>query len=365
MDFGRVVAALARAKAERYRAAQVARAVCRGPAASYAEVGVLPEAWRGRLEREAPLLCLSAAALTNSADGTRKAALRLADGGIVESVLMRPSPRRWTACLSCQTGCAVGCGFCATGLLGAGRSLTPEEITDQVLFWRLHMRREGIAGEVSNVVYMGMGEPFLAYDSVAESLRVLTDQRLFGMGARRISVSTAGFPDAMRRFADEFPQVNIALSLHAANDELRARLVPINKAYPLAALAAALREIFARHRRKVFLEYVLLGGVNDSPRQAREVIEFVRSIDPGLLHVNLIVFNATATAFSPPAEAAARAFHAALRAAGLMCTIRQNLGRDIAAACGQLAPAGASALSAKGERPRFEDRGPKPAGRPA
>ena len=216
-------------------------------------------------------------------------------------------------------------------------SLTPEEITDQVLFWRQYMRQERLPGRLDNVVYMGMGEPFASYDSVAESLRVLMDQKQFAVGARHISVSTSGLVPGIERFGCDFPQVNLALSLHAAEDALRTKLVPVNKAYPLAALAQAIGKYLRLTRRKVFLEYVLLRGENDRPGDAKRLIEWVKSTGPlELLHVNLIIFNQTDTPHQATDEDSARRFQDLILAAGIKATVRQNLGRDIQGACGQL-----------------------------
>lgn len=338
MDLIRLQESLRGLKAPSYRLEQVRRAVFVDAVASYAEATTLPVSLCAALEEAAPLLSLRPREVRVSADGRcRKALLELSDGRLIETVLLRPSPRRWTTCLSSQVGCALRCTFCATGLMGLGRDLTPEEITDQVLFWRQTMRREGLAGVPDNVVYMGMGEPFAAYESVALSLKALMDQRQFAIGARHISVSTAGIAPKIESFGRDFPQVNLALSLHAAEDRLRARLVPLNKAYPLARLAQALKVYLVLSSRKVFLEYVLLRGDNDRPADAERLIEYVKSIGPReRLHVNLIVFNPTDTPHEPSSEAEAWAFHARLRSAGLAATVRQNLGRDIQGACGQL-----------------------------
>ena len=338
MDLRRTGEALKELGAPAFRLDQLRRAVFGSAAASYDEIAVLPAVLRGELASRSPILCLSERRVEVSGDGrARKALLALADGRVVETVLLRPSASRWTACISVQVGCAIGCTFCATGLMGFVEDLAPEQITDQVLFWRQYMRREGLEGRLDNVVYMGMGEPFANYDAVAESLRTLMDQKQFGIGARHISVSTSGLAPQMERFGRDFPQVNLALSLHAAEDGLRTRLVPLNKAYPLARLAAALREYLKGTRRKVFLEYVLLKGENDGPEDADRLIAFVKGAGPSeLLHVNLIVFNQTDTPHQPSSEADARRFQARLRAAGLKATVRQNLGRDIQGACGQL-----------------------------
>lgn len=338
MRLSAVAQALEAAKAPRYRLDQVRQAVFGAAASSYDEIGVLPADLRKTLAEKAPILSVKERRVEVSRDRrAHKALLELSDGRIIETVLLRPSERRWTTCISCQVGCAIACTFCATGLMGLTRNLTPEEITDQVLFWRQYMRRNGLEGRLDNVVYMGMGEPFACYDNVAESLRTLMDQKLFGMGARHISVSTSGLAPQIERFAKDFPQVNLALSLHAAEDELRAKLVPVNKAFPLAKLAEALRRYLELTNRKVFLEYVLLAGENDRPKDARAVAAFVKSAGPvELLHVNLIIFNKTDTPHDAASEETARRFQAVLLESGIKSTVRQNLGRDIQGACGQL-----------------------------
>ncbi len=261
--------------------------------------------------------------------------MTLRDGLKIETLLLRPSASRWTACLSSQVGCAFGCSFCATGLMGFSRDLRPEEITDQLLFWRRWLALKGIMGP-QNVVYMGMGEPLAAYESVAESLRRLMDPRDFAMGPSRICVSTVGIAPEFDRFCAQFPKVRIALSLHAAEDSLRARLVPSGRAYPLERLAESLGKQVGSGR-KIFLEYVLLRGENDRPRDAESLIRYLRGIGaPELLHVNLIPYNPTASAHRPTSEPHARAFQDALRRGGLRATLRRTLGQDIAGACGQL-----------------------------
>lgn len=339
MDAAKLARALQERSEPKYRLAQILEAVYKQGASSYAEITSLPAPLRAALEPAAPILSLKERQLLVSKDGrAKKAALGLADGLAIETVLLKPKPGdAWTVCISVQAGCAVGCTFCATGLMGLKRDLSPEEIVDQVLFWVQHMRRHHAPGRITNVVYMGMGEPFHCYDNVAESLRALTDPALLGLAQRHVAVSTSGLAPGIDRFADDFPQISLALSLHAANDELRSRLVPVNKAYPLERLAASLRTYLEKTNRRVFLEYVLLSGENDATAHADELASFVRRIGkPRLIHVNLIVWNPTRTAHAPSPADAARTFKARLEGAGLSVTIRKNLGQDIQGACGQL-----------------------------
>lgn len=339
-----------------YRIKQAAQAVFRAGVSSFSEISTLPAALRERL-KTIPILCLEAETVRVSADKrAHKAVLRLNDGQRIESVLLNPKPGLWSACISSQVGCALRCSFCATGLMGFTRNLTAEEISDQVLFWRQYIRSRGqainlpagspslkahpnsvarIPGPLDNVIYMGMGEPFLNREEVFKSLRVLTDMDQFGMGDRHLAVSTAGIAPGIEVFGKEFPQVNLALSLHAGDDELRTRLVPINKSYPLKRLRDALGEYFRTSHRRVFIEYVLLAGENDRPKDADGLARFVHETGP-LLHVNLIVWNPTETPHTPSALPAAKRFANLLKRAGVSVTFRKNLGQDIEGACGQL-----------------------------
>lgn len=338
MEAAKVQAALAELGQPKYRWDQVRQAVFGKSVSAYDEVPGLPPGLAAKLQEKAPLLAAKPRSVSVSRDGrAHKALLDLLDGRVIETVLLRPSETRWTTCISSQVGCAVACTFCATGLMGLSRNLTPEEITDQVLFWRQYMAQQGLPGRVDNIVYMGMGEPFACYDQVAASLRALMDQKQFAIGARHIAVSTSGVAPKMVQFGKDFPQVNLALSLHAATDELRTRLVPMNKAYDLAALAAALREYLADTNRKVFFEYVLLKGENDREQDAYALVKWLDGLgNKALLHVNLIVFNQTDTPHQPTDESDARRFQDRLLASGYKSTVRQNLGRDIDGACGQL-----------------------------
>jgi 23S rRNA (adenine2503-C2)-methyltransferase len=338
MDAAKVQAELTALGQPKFRWDQVRQAVFGQSVASWDEIAVLPANVRKALAEKLPLLSIKERRVDVSGDGrAHKALFDLADGSVVETVLLRPSETRWTTCISSQVGCAVACTFCATGLMGLTRSLTPEEITDQVLFWRQYMAKKALPGRLDNVVYMGMGEPFACYEQVSASLKTLLDQKQFGIGARHISVSTSGVAPKIAMFGRDFPQVNLAISLHAATDALRTRLVPMNKAFNLAALAASLKEYIASTNRKIFFEYVLLKGENDRPEDADALVQWLDGVGPKeLLHVNLIVFNQTDTPHKPTDENDAREFQARMLAGGYKSTVRQNLGRDIDGACGQL-----------------------------
>ncbi|HVE14345.1 MAG TPA: 23S rRNA (adenine(2503)-C(2))-methyltransferase RlmN [Elusimicrobiota bacterium] len=339
MDIEKVRAVLKAHRQPDFRLKQVCKAVYQDGVSSYHEITTLPAPIREALEKEAPISSVREVSVAVAGDGrAHKAVLELKDGREIESVLLKPVPGdAWSCCISSQVGCAMGCTFCATGLMGLERSLTSEEIADQVFFWRRYLRVGRARGRLTNVVYMGMGEPFHCYDAVAESLRVLTDPERGGLADRHISVSTVGILTGIKRFTEEFPQVNLALSLHSADNVVRDKIVPANRAFPLKELAKALREALERNGRKIFLEYVLLEGENDGPEQAKQLAGFVRSVGrPDLLHVNLIVWNPTDTPHRPSTREAAGAFRDALREAGVAVTIRRNLGTDIQGACGQL-----------------------------
>lgn len=339
MDLDKVRSLLTTRKEPAFRLRQIAHAVYQDAVSSYDQITALPAALRETLAQEVPLLSLRAKEVRVSADGrAHKAILSLTDGREIESVLLKPKPgSSWSVCISVQVGCAMGCTFCATGLMGLSRNLTSEEIVDQVLFWRQYLKSKPLTGAITNVVYMGMGEPMQNLENVSQSLRVLMSPETFGMSARHIAVSTVGLAPAMERFLAEFPQVNLALSLHAAQDVLRDKLVPVNRAHPLKRLAEVLKNALDKNRRKIFLEYVLLSGENDRPEDALNLARYIRSIGrPDLLHINLIAWNPTDTPHAPSSVLAARVFRDLLRQHGLHVTIRKNLGADIQGACGQL-----------------------------
>lgn len=329
----------------KFRLDQIRKAIFHDGLASFADVTVLSKDLRAELESNLPILAFAVSQVLEAKDGqSAKALLELPDGNFIETVLMSPVPGMWSVCVSTQVGCPMGCRFCATGQLGLKRNLTAEEITDQVLFWRQYLKRKfpPVKGRQrlgpDNVVYMGMGEPFLNWEAVSESLRNLTDLELFGIGARNISISTSGIPDGIRQLGREFPQVNLAVSLHFATDEKRDEFMPVNRKDNLAELRKALKDYFADSNRQVFIEYILLKDVNDLPEDARALAGYLKSIGKKqLLHVNLIRYNLTGEEFESSSGNQAEKFKGWLAGNGFEATIRKSLGEEIQGACGQLA----------------------------
>jgi 23S rRNA (adenine2503-C2)-methyltransferase len=315
-----------------YRARQVYEALSRGLETEFAAMTTLPRRLREELASRLRAVSLEEVEARVARRGdARKTLFVTADGQPVEAVLMM-YPRRATVCISSQVGCAVGCPFCASGRLGLRRDLTAEEMVDQVLAAQRVLRADG--RHVTNVVFMGMGEPFHNYDETLRACRLLNDPQGFGLAARAISVSTAGVVPGIERFAGEQLQLNLAVSLHAATDALRDSLVPLNCRYPLDVLFAACEKYVARTRRKLLFEYVVLAGVNDGGEQAAALAKRLRR---PLYHLNLIAYNQAGGRFARPAEAAMEAFRSRLEAGGVRCTVRRSPGDDIEAACGQLA----------------------------
>jgi 23S rRNA (adenine2503-C2)-methyltransferase len=321
-----------------YRVAQARRATLMEYAESWEEVSTLPRALRAALDARAPLRELTVEAEQVAADGTIKLRLRTADGFPVEAVAMKHRERR-TVCLSSQSGCALACTFCATGAMGLGRNLTPGEILEQlIVLARVLRERDG--ARVSNVVMMGMGEPFQNYDRVLAAIRTINDPSGFGLGARQIAISTAGWIPGIDRLAAEPMQVKLALSLHAPDDELRGQLMPVTKRFPIAELMEACSRYRAATRRRVFVEYLLLEGVNDSRSHARALANLLRPHGRGAFHVNLIAYNPTAAGFVGSAPYVVEQFSQELERGNVGSSYRQSRGREIDAACGQLAMAG-------------------------
>jgi 23S rRNA (adenine2503-C2)-methyltransferase len=307
----------------RFRAKQVWEWTARG-ATSYAEMTNLPAALREALAAEVPFSSLTLEHEAHASDGTIKALFSTDDGRPVEAVLMRYRDGRRSLCLSSQSGCPLTCTFCATGQMKFGRNLTASEILDQAL----HFRR---IEPVDHCVFMGMGEPMMNLDHVLAAC-----ERLPGLGIahRRTAISTVGWIPGIERLAASEMPIRLALSLHAPDDALRSQLMPVNERYPLADVLAACRAFYERKRRMVFVEYVMLAGVNDRYAQA---LQLVRLLDPAVYKVNLIPYNPTGSTYEGSGRDAIAAFKAVLEEHGLSATVRLTRGRDIDAACGQLA----------------------------
>lgn len=266
-------------------------------------------------------------------DGATKLLFRTDAGLLIESVILRIASGRTTLCVSCQVGCAAACRFCATGKMGIARPLSTDEILDQVL--RAGQMLRGEQRSVRNIVFMGMGEPFHNEENVYQTLRILAASETFHFSLRKVLVSTVGVVDAMVRCAQQFPMVNLALSLHSVRQDVRERLIPLAKKYPLDQLQAAVRDVNRLQSGSVMVEYLMLAGVNDSDADARELVDWLQGLN---VHVNLIPFNAIDGAPELVASDRGRreAFAALLKSAGVKTTLRYSLGSDIEAACGQL-----------------------------
>ena len=334
---------LTTAKTPAFRGKQVLEHMLQRPGLSFTEATNLPKEIRPSLDE------LGASTLTlvdsvSSTDGATKLLLKTQDDMAIEAVIMRYQART-TACISSQIGCPVGCAFCATGSLGFTRNLSVAEIIDQVRMATAIVNEEG--RRLSNLVYMGMGEPLLNLQAVLDSIRLLTDSQGLGMAHRAISVSTVGVPTGIRRLAKAEPQINLAVSLHATDDRTRALLIPAKFRHPLGDILQAAWDHFAITHRKLLVEYVLLAGINDSPNDARHLAALLRG---HVVAVNLLVWNPVIIQtkaqhigdnLRPPSVATVSAFRNTLTAAGIETIIRQSKGVSIKAACGQLAAQGA------------------------
>jgi 23S rRNA (adenine2503-C2)-methyltransferase len=331
----------------RFRVDQVWRWLYRSLVGDFESMLNVPAQLRRRLAAETELVALTPLAEQESASGqTRKILFRLDDGNTLESVLMHYHDRR-TACISTQVGCGMGCIFCATGQGGLARNLSAGEIVAQVVHLARELRqdeleRARLLGQrteilehpVSNVVLMGMGEPLANYEATWQAIETLTDPRGYDLGVRRITLSTVGLVPGIQRLAEEDLAINLAVSLHAPNDELRDQLVAINQRYPLAELMSAVRGYVDATRRRVTFEYALIAGLNDAPHHARQLAGLLSGL---LCHVNLIPLNPTpGSDLRPSSREEASAFRDELEAEGIPTTVRMRRGIDIDAGCGQL-----------------------------
>jgi 23S rRNA (adenine(2503)-C(2))-methyltransferase len=343
-----------------FRAQQIIRAIFQENIASFAEITTLPKDLREKITMEIKILSFRIKKFLPSSDKkSAKALLELEDGLLIETVLLESKKKQWSVCISSQAGCALGCRFCATGALGFKRNLTAEEITDQVLFWKQFIKKfpsqekwqekeiifplaETTDKYISakrnfTIVFMGMGEPFANYANVKNAIQSLTDHELFGFGDRHISVSTSGLADGIKKFAKDFPQINLAISLIMPTDAQRTEFMPINKKFNLSDIKRALDYYFHITNRKVFLEYILFRDINDGRKDADNLIGFIRSCSkPELLHINLISYNATTPGLFPATPERTNWFKNYLQKNRISVTVRKSLGDDIHAACGQL-----------------------------
>ncbi|PIY97138.1 MAG: 23S rRNA (adenine(2503)-C(2))-methyltransferase RlmN [Candidatus Kerfeldbacteria bacterium CG_4_10_14_0_8_um_filter_42_10] len=292
----------------------------------------LPKELRGALNQECPL-DIKAEIIESKDKQTAKALVYFVDGFAVETVLMRHKDGRNTVCVSSQIGCPLACAFCATGEQKLTRNLSAAEITEQVILWARKLKQKN--NRVDGVVFMGMGEPFLNYDEVLKAIRVLNSQEGLNIGARHISISTSGLTEGIAKLAKESLQVNLAISLHAPNNQLRAILMPINRKYNVEKVLAAVKNYIAETRRRVMVEYLMLGGLNDSEKEAQELASVLKQGLEKLFFVNLISYNSTGK-FKPSTQATIDRFKLILEKEKISVVQRFRFGRDIEGACGQL-----------------------------
>ncbi|HEY1449581.1 MAG TPA: 23S rRNA (adenine(2503)-C(2))-methyltransferase RlmN [Solirubrobacteraceae bacterium] len=334
MDLSLLEQTLAEHDEPRFRAHQVWAWAARG-AHGYDEMTDLPAGLRDVLTRELPFSSLTLQSEARASDGTVKALFATADGRALEAVLMRYRDGRRSICVSSQSGCPLTCTFCATGQMKFARNLTASEIVDQALHF--HRMQTGPA-HLTNCVFMGMGEPMLNLDNVLAACERLPD---LGIGHRHTAISTVGWIPGIEALAEQDMPLRLALSLHAADEALRSELMPVNERYPLSDVIDACRAFYERKRRRVFVEYVMLGGVNDRYGQALSLARLLAGGRDGsgnsIFKVNLIPYNPTGSPYEGSTRASIGAFRDALQANGIPATIRLTRGQDIDAACGQLA----------------------------
>ncbi len=357
LDFSALSSLLAGWGEPAYRARQIWQGLYQHLYDSPEQFSSLPKSLREKMAAELSFAPFSVKTYLKSSDGhTRKTLFALPDGNLIEAVLMRyekedsardtskaqgmgnsypatRNPHRHTLCISTQAGCAMGCVFCATGQLGFKRNLTSGEIVAQIMYYAQMLKKKNAV--VSNVVFMGMGEPFHNYENVMAAIDRLNDAEGFNFGARRFTISTVGLAPQIRRFADEMRQVNLAISLHAAEDEARLAIMPVNKKYKIEDVLEACRYYVEKTRRRVTFEWALISGVNDTPEVAKKLAARLKGL---LCHVNAIPLNPTKGFHGKAADRErANLFKQTLEAEGIPCTIRMRRGIDIQAGCGQLA----------------------------
>jgi 23S rRNA (adenine2503-C2)-methyltransferase len=312
-----------------YRLKQVKKAAFRDLIDDWNKVSTLPLRLREKLNKEYPLL-INGEFFISKDQKTVKALIFLEDGLKIESVLMRHKDRN-TVCVSSQIGCPLGCKFCATGKMGFKRNLEVFEIVEQVIFFARYLKESKV--RVTNVVFMGMGEPFLNYENVISAIKILNEKEGFNLGARKFSISTVGITEVIEKLAEEKLQINLAISLHASSNKLRSELIPATKKYPIEKILKAVDDYIEKTKRRVMFEYLMIKNLNDSDESAREVASLMKK---PLCFVNLISYNPTG-GFQPSTKKRIKSFKNILEKEGILVTERYRFGREIKAACGQLA----------------------------
>jgi len=316
-------------KEQPYRLQQAQKALFVDLIEDWREASALPLLLRKNLNKICPI-DINAQILFSKDEKTAKAIITLKDGLKIESVLMKHSDSRNTVCVSSQVGCALNCSFCATGKIGFKRNLEVFEIVEQVLFFARYLKKKG--EKVTNNVFMGMGEPFLNYENTISAIRILNDKEGFNLGARHISISTAGILEGIKKLAEEKLQVNLAISFNAPDDDLRSKIMPINKTYPIADILEAVDNYIKKTKRKVMFEYLMVKDLNDSDVHAQRLSKLMKK---SLYLVNLILYNPTGV-FEPSSSVRIKKFKEILRKEGVQVTQRYRFGQNIKAACGQL-----------------------------
>ena len=318
---------------KKYRTAQVHQAMYRDLCNSFEEIQTLPKELREDMQKQLVFSPLKLLQEKTSKDGTIKALFEIEGGLKVEAVLMRHHNDRNTVCVSSQVGCAVGCTFCCTGKMGLKKNLNPDEIVAQVLYFVKKLNQS--SNKVTNIVFMGMGEPFHNYDNVMKSIYIMNDPKKLAFGSRHITISTSGVVSQIKKFTQEELQVNLAISLHAPNEKIRSSIMPINDIYSLKELMQSLDEYTNKTGRRIFYEYIMLKDTNDSDNDAKELGKLLQG---KLAHINLIPFNPGAgESLEGSLEKRIKIFQKILHLYGVPSTIRITLGQDIQGACGQLA----------------------------
>ncbi len=319
----------------RYRADQLWDWIWKKQALSFDEMSNLPLDFREKLKANFQLVGLQQDLVQHSADGTFKVRFVLHDGSKIETVLIPVvDENRYTVCVSCQVGCSLTCSFCATGKMKRIRNLEPAEIVDQVILVNKICERM-YGNRITNIVYMGMGEPLLTYSNVMKSIDMLTSPDTIGMSPRRITVSTAGIAKMIKKLADDDSKVNLALSLHAADDSKRNEIMPINEQNDLKSLIEAIEYFYRKTRNRISYEYIALKGFNDSQEDAKKLIKLCHRFP---VRVNVIEYNPIEDgSFDKSDEDTINEFAKTVRESGVMITVRRSRGKDIDAACGQLA----------------------------